>query len=166
MWLIWKYRKKLGYDPLTGVYNRIFLEEFGKREILRAQRYKRTLALILIDLDNLKGINDCYGHSIGDKALQRLAQVLIRNCRNTDYVFRYGGDEFLILMPEATEIGPERFKRRVKKELEEMRGIPEVNGFKIEASFGICFWKEGETLLNLVNKADKKLYNEKNQKKA
>jgi len=155
---IYKYGvENLLRDPLTGIYNRIPLEEFGEREIRRAERYKRPLCCIILDLDGLKIINDGKGgHSAGDKALKIVATVLKKNCRKIDLVVRFGGDEFIVLMSETAKSGVKQFLQKVANEL---------SGFSLYISAGTCFWRKGMTLDELIEEADTNLYVEKNLKK-
>jgi len=144
-------------DPLTGIYNRILLKEFGEREIRRTKRHKRHLYCGIIDVDGLKIINDGKGgHLAGDKALKIVSAVLKENCRETDLVFRFGGDEFLVLMSETIKPAVKRFSKRVEKELYE---------FSLSASMGFSFWEKNMTLDDLIKKADKKMYEIKDSKK-
>ncbi len=91
-------RQMVTTDPLTGCRNRRFFDEVIGREIQRHRRYRIPLSLLFIDIDRFKAINDTLGHEAGDRVLQRVAAFLIRNVREADYVFRWGGDEFLILI--------------------------------------------------------------------
>jgi diguanylate cyclase (GGDEF)-like protein len=155
-WLVWKYGEKLYLDGLTGVYSRVLLKEFGEREIERAKRYGHSLALVMVDLDNLKQINDCYGHRVGDEALKKVGDILKGNSRKVDLVFRYGGDEFIVLIPETTENGVEKYLERITREFKNSR---------VKVSFGIAFWEEEVSLERLIARADKKLYKNKHQKR-
>lgn len=102
-------RKLATMDPLTGCRNRRFFDEVIGREVERHRRYRIPLSMLFIDIDHFKAINDTLGHEAGDRVLQRVAAFLIRNVREADYVFRWGGDEFLILIScregEATHKG-------------------------------------------------------------
>ena len=89
------------FDSLTGLYSRGFFETSLEREIARAKRYKRPFSVAIIDLDNFKAINDILGHAIGDDALKKLAVCMKSQKRTPDVLARYGGDEFVILMPET-----------------------------------------------------------------
>ena len=89
-------------DHLTGLFNRRYLEETLNREILRAARRKTTIGIIMLDVDNFKRINDIYGHAAGDTILQKLGDFLISNVRGDDIASRYGGDEFIVVLPNAS----------------------------------------------------------------
>jgi diguanylate cyclase (GGDEF)-like protein len=92
-------------DPLTGLYNRRFLEEVLERELARARRRQAPLALVIADVDRFKGFNDSFGHEAGDMVLQSLARLLKSGLRDSDIVCRYGGEEFVLILPEATASG-------------------------------------------------------------
>jgi diguanylate cyclase (GGDEF)-like protein len=104
-------RQMVTTDPLTGCRNRRYFDEVIGREIQRHSRYQIPLSMLFIDIDRFKAINDTLGHEAGDRVLQRVAAFLIRNVREADYVFRWGGDEFLILISctesEASRKGAE-----------------------------------------------------------
>jgi len=149
-------------DPLTGAYNRMALEEFGEREIKRAKRYKRHLYCAMVDVNGLKIINDGEGgHLAGDEALKIVVTVLKKNCRETDSVIRFGGDEFIVLMSETTKLAVNQFFKRV---VEGLRGFS-LSGFSLSVSMGSYFWKKGMTLNQLIKKADDNLYIQKKSKK-
>ena len=159
VWLVWTYGAEVLFrDPLTQLYNRILLKELGEREISRAERYGHSLCCLFIDLDKLKEINDKGGHQAGDKALKKVAEVLKKNCREVDLIFRYGGDEFLILMPETTESGAEHFFKRVSKELNE-------SSLSVSMGVSIPFLGRNSTLDELITEADIDLYKQKIKKK-
>ena len=89
-------------DPLTGIYNRRQLETLARAELARTQRYMRPLTLLMIDIDHFKGVNDTYGHEMGDWALKMVATTLASVKRGPDVVARYGGEEFVLMLPETT----------------------------------------------------------------
>ena len=144
-------------DPLTRVYNRVLLNELGRREIKRAERYGNSLCCVMVDIDNLKVINDTKSHSAGDLAIKTVADALCQNCRNTDLIFRYGGDEFVALLTEIPSMQEveELFKRIAKK----------LSKSSLSVSMGACFWEKGINLDELIKKADVELYACKNSKK-
>lgn len=147
-------------DQLTGAYNRRFFDRKIKEELARAKRYKKDVSLLLIDLDNLKEINDTYGHLVGDEALIKLARILLSNIRNTDYLCRYGGDEFAIIMPETS--GYDAFyKAELLRKLIALEDITLPNGcsFNMTVSIGVGEYTDNITSEEeLIKKADTALY--------
>ena len=89
-------------DHLTGLFNRRYMEETLERELLRAARKQLSLGIIMLDVDNLKRFNDTWGHAAGDEALRELSSLLLRQVRGEDIACRYGGDEFILILPDAT----------------------------------------------------------------
>lgn len=145
-------------DPLTKVYSKFLLKEYGKIEIKRAERYGHPLHAIMFDLDNLKEINDGEGgHGAGDKALIKVVNTFQKIfSRATDIFFRVGGDEFLILLVNISESEVEQLLKKIPKELKKL---------SLSASTGTCFWRKGMTLDELIQETDINLYAEKNLKK-
>ena len=155
--LVFKYGEEaLFKDTLTGCYVRVLLEELAGREINKAKRYGYSLCCLFIDVDKLKEINDKGGHKAGDRALKKVAEILGKNCREVDLFFRYGGDEFLILMLETTEAGANHFFERVSKEL---------NEFSLSISMGVSVWRKELSLKELIAEADINLYKQKLKKR-
>ena len=145
-------------DSLTKLYNRIFLKEVGEKEIAKAKRYDRSLSMILVDIDGFKEFNDTFGHLEGDKALKETAEVMTRCCRKIDLIFRWGGDEFLMIFPETNE-------REARVLMERM--AEELLSRNIQISYGIALWgKNFDSLKKLIDEADKQLYCHKETKKA
>jgi diguanylate cyclase (GGDEF)-like protein len=149
-------------DTLTKVYNRVLLKELARKEISRAERYKHKLCLLLIDVDNLKKINDEYGHLEGDKALKTIAEVLEGESREVDLLIRWGGDEFILIMPETKKSGPSLFIERVSEKLKKASEELDVS---LSVTIGIMFWKEDLDLNTLIQKADLDLLKKKKGKK-
>ncbi len=108
-------------DPLTGLFNRKYLSDSLKTELIRSRRYRFTLACLMIDIDNFKTVNDSLGHSVGDHLLKELAQRLSHQMRGYDFAARYGGDEFVVLLPQSSKGGSlalaERLRQVVDSEL-------------------------------------------------
>lgn len=106
-------------DVLTGLFNRRYFMMVLRSEILRVKRYKIDSVVVMLDMDGLKKINDTYGHDAGDRALREVAKALLENVRSTDICARYGGDEFVILMPETDVENAKKAVRRILKRLNE-----------------------------------------------
>jgi diguanylate cyclase (GGDEF)-like protein len=104
-------------DPLTGLANRRHFDQRLREELARVDRYNHPLALMLLDLDGLKGVNDAGGHEAGDNALRAVARTLQKTCRSTDLAARIGGDEFIVLAPDITESEAYTLAERVRKTL-------------------------------------------------
>ena len=154
---------KASHDPLTGLYNRISLSAFFKREAGKTDIYNHhKLALIFLDIDNFKSVNDTYGHEIGDKILREVAKIISESLRRTDLPFRFGGDEFLILASVKNSNEAVKIAERIRKRIEER-----FKDYGLSASFGISIYKEdGEDLDTLIDIADKRMYEMKAKKKA
>lgn len=150
-------------DALTGLPNRRGLDERLQKEIQRASRYQRPLALMIIDLNNFKKVNDTFGHLVGDQTLKRVAVCLRRAVREIDFVARYGGDEFVILLPETDENTVEELARRISQSIESCPlALPEDTGDPITLSLGVAvFPNNGSSGNALLGTADKALYRSK-----
>jgi len=148
-------------DGLTGVKTHRFLMEALSSEWKRSTRANRPLALVLMDLDHFKFVNDFYGHLEGDVVLQRVGHILEQNCRRSDVVARYGGDEFVILMPETTV---EQARQLANKLRGWIASDPLLRDKNITASFGIAaFPVHGSTPQELIQVADSSMYISKHQ---
>lgn len=147
-------------DPLTGCHNRRFLEQVMDRELQRHRRFKLPLSLLFIDVDRFKAINDSLGHEAGDRVLQYVARFLRRHIREADYVFRYGGDEFLVLITCTAEEA-ERKAIVLKAAFD---AAPEAADLPpgIGLSVGAIEVPEGTTdLTPLIHAADRRMYEDK-----
>jgi len=146
-------------DALTGLYNRRGLFEVGEREVERAHRFERSLAIVMLDIDNLKPINDTFGHSAGDKILTFVAEQCRRYTRKIDVVSRYGGDEFVILLPENDLFQATQVAERLRKFIVDTP-IPFENIFLTSSvSAGISkVTAEIQDLGTLIKRADAALY--------
>ncbi len=161
-----KYRELAHYDELTGCVNFRWITEILENEISRCKRYHKEVAVIMLDIDNFKKINDKRGHSAGNLVLKIFAQTLKKNVRNIDTVGRYGGEEFLIVLPEADRDEALVVLERVKESVNQIP-LPllisdnSVNS-TINFSAGISsFPLNGENYQDLVSVADKALYEAK-----
>jgi len=148
-------------DGLTGVKTHRFFMEALSGEWKRSTRAGRSFALVLMDLDRFKFVNDFYGHLEGDLVLQRVGQILESNCRRSDVVSRYGGDEFVILMPETNM---EHARQLASKLRGWVSADPLLREKNISASFGIaCYPLHGSTPQELIQVADASMYLSKHQ---
>ena len=152
-------------DYLTGLANRPEFERAIDRAVAAAQRHKRRLALMMIDLDNLKDINDNQGHHVGDESIRVLAQELQRAVRATDTCGRLGGDEFGVAMPEADEHEAREVSVRVRQSLEELNRSEKVP-VPVAFSVGIAAWRPGMDWQAMYQVADKALYADKRRRQA
>ena len=146
-------------DLLTGLLNRrAFLESTG-REVARAKRYNDALSVILLDVDHFKHINDRRGHAAGDMVLAAVGKLLNTAVRTCDIVARWGGEEFVLVLPSTTLEGAEQVAERVR-ELLECAEIKDGNGdlVPVTASFGVATYMGGETLEQIVDRADRAMY--------
>ena len=142
-------------DSLTGLFNRFKLEEAFEYEQKQSNRYETDLSIIMIDIDDFKSVNDTYGHNIGDVFLKEIAEILKTSFRDVDTVGRWGGEEFLILLPKTNLEDSKQIAEKVRKEIE-LHKFTEI-GNKT-ASFGVATHSNNESLSSLLNRADKALY--------
>lgn len=147
-------------DYLTGLLNFRSFQEIFDREFERHRRYSRNLTLVMIDLDNFKSINDTFGHPVGDEVLAAVGRILGATIRKTDYAFRYGGDEFLILMPDRSSFQADHFAKRLLHAVrEKIRGVDPFD-FSVSMSIGIadCSQIRSREREELLKRADGALY--------
>ena len=155
-------REQATIDPLTGLFNRRYLEETLAREFQRAEREKSTVCITMMDIDGFKAFNDTYGHDAGDLLLRKLGEFMCSEIRSSDISCRYGGEEFLIVMPGASlEKGYERAEHLrtsfLSLDIEHL-------GVKLQAtlSIGVAIYPQhGETWEEVVHAADQAMYTAK-----
>jgi diguanylate cyclase (GGDEF)-like protein len=149
-------------DGLTGLANRRELDERLREELQRAARYEMHLALVLVDVDDFKQLNDRHGHQFGDRVLQAVAGVLASSVRELDITARYGGEEFAIVMPGTAASGATRVAEHVRVALTELDLVaPDGTRAAVTASFGVADFPSSATLDELVESADRCLYEAK-----
>lgn len=149
-------------DPLTGLYNRRFMEEALDRELARVRRNDSVLSIVMIDLDNFKSLNDTYGHPVGDAVLQTCASLLKDSLRASDIACRYGGEELMIILPECDLEDARVRAEAIRGALEAMAHHDIGEGLKVTASFGVSSTaKCGLNRNALLKAADAALYRAK-----
>ena len=149
---------RAGTDPLTGLFNRRKFDEKLAIEILRAQRYKTPLSLILYDIDYFKLINDTHGHQVGDKVLIDLSRLVAARIRQNDVLARWGGEEFVILVPESSA----KMARELAENLREaVQALIFDYSITVTCSFGVAEFEIGDTVETLVARADAAMYRAK-----
>jgi diguanylate cyclase (GGDEF)-like protein/PAS domain S-box-containing protein len=149
-------------DPLTSLFNRRYLAETMERELKLAKREKKPVSVIVMDIDRFKKINDAHGHRVGDEFLTEISKLLQGHARGSDVICRYGGEEFLIVMPGANARTARKRAEQLRANCEAMRISHNGKELKVTLSFGVATYpthgREGE---EIVIKADKALYKSK-----
>jgi len=147
-------------DPLTGLYNRQYMKHDMERHMLRARRYEQPMSLFFIDVDNFKHINDTHGHASGDNVLKQLSRCFKGSLRGSDMIARYGGDEFIAILPgtnhEAAMCVAEKLRLEVTKLNFDMSG-----GCKVTISIGLTEMGQDEDFKKMIERADMALYQAK-----
>ena len=148
-------------DPLTGVNNRSSFRNVLDREVDLSHRHGTPLSLIMLDVDRFKSINDKHGHMVGDVALKAIAECMLTCIRDSDILFRYGGEEFCIALSNTSLVGAAKLAERVRRALEIL--VVRTSGVRVHvtASFGVATLEEHDDAAHLVEKADHSLYRAK-----
>ncbi len=155
-----KLRENALKDPLTGLYNRGYLNEYLPHEVATSLRTKRSIAVLMIDIDHFKAVNDTYGHQAGDKILEFVALAMTRTARGMDVVCRYGGEEFTIILPETNKQQAFAFGERLQSALITL--FPEFSdelACEVTLTIGACIVPdEAKNMEDALSYADKRLY--------
>ncbi|WP_320006729.1 GGDEF domain-containing protein [Maridesulfovibrio sp.] len=160
-----KIKTRANRDGLTRVYNRCSFDERLVEEFKRHQRLNTELALLMIDLDHFKSVNDTYGHMAGDMVLEKVARLFENTFRSTDFIARYGGEEFAILLPHTNEAQARMLAERIREKISASNMTYQDASFNITASIGVSSVCPGslEKGTEIVRKADEALYEAKAQ---
>jgi diguanylate cyclase (GGDEF)-like protein len=148
-------------DPLTEIYNRRSLDELASRFIGQARRLGNPLTFLLIDVDRFKQVNTQFGHLTGDFVLTEIATLLKNSIRGTDAAIRYGGDEFLIALPNTNAAGACIVVDRIERALNDWNESSTLDGFTVSLSIGMAEWIDGKTLDEVLDLADRQMYENK-----
>ena len=149
-------------DSLTGLYNRRYFQQALGREFARAKRYNLPLSVVMFDIDHFKNVNDTYGHQFGDKVIAGIAKQIKDSLRRTDYICRYGGEEFVLILPETTSANAVVPIERIREKVESNCFSCYNENITVTISAGIaCIELKMTTEAELINKADESLYKAK-----
>lgn len=145
-------------DPLTGIKNRRAMEQELKTAVAFHQRSELSYALAILDLDHFKQVNDNYGHAVGDEVLLDCTQIILKHTRKTDQLFRFGGEEFVLLLPGVDDYGMRSVMRNVHRVLRRDLKSP---GGPVTASYGLALLQDDDTRDTWLERADEALYRAK-----
>lgn len=149
-------------DALTGICNRAALDESLRTEVSLAGRHRTPLSIIVFDIDHFKAINDRFGHSLGDNAIKAVAHCAQQCARSTDMLFRYGGEEFVMILRNTTLSGARLLAERIRRKVEKLECQGKRKPISMTVSAGVATLEGGETALKLFERADTALYAAKN----
>ena len=155
--------EQIGTDPLTGCVNRRTLAVRLRSDLRHARRRASSVAVVAIDLDNFKEINDSRGHPVGDVVLQQIVAIMMSTARDTDTVARSGGDEFVIVLPDTDWDGAVSFAERLRVRVAEERFGPQGSSLAVTISIGVALARSGDQISTdmILEEADSALYKAK-----
>jgi diguanylate cyclase (GGDEF)-like protein len=148
-------------DPLTGLNNRTSMEKCLPREVDLAKRHQQSMAILVMDLDGFKEINDNHGHDIGDQMLREVGQVIHKAVKNTDLLYRYGGDEFVGGLVQTDLEGAIYVSERIRSGVENLPSLTDLPSCRIKISIGLTMVKFSDSFDQAFKRADKALYSAK-----
>lgn len=157
--LVHELRRLSIQDPLTGLANRRYFIRAFEEEVARTLRQNLPLSIVFLDLDFFKKVNDTHGHRMGDTVLREISHYVLRKCRPFDTIARWGGEEFVILLPANDEIEAAACAERIRRGV--AAGVSEEIPFPVTISAGVAQYKAGDTLERLTERADQALYKAK-----
>ncbi|MGD8742231.1 MAG: GGDEF domain-containing protein [Granulosicoccaceae bacterium] len=145
-------------DGLTGLYNHAYMQKLLERELARAQRFERPLSVLMFDIDHFKQVNDSYGHQAGDAVLKRIGEVVLREVRRIDLAVRYGGEEFLVILPETGSDGAVVLAERLRLAVAREKVLAAAGDISVTISIGVVTCEDCYDKHKVVAAADKALY--------
>jgi len=148
-------------DALTGILNRGTLDKTLKREMDLATRHETPISLLMLDIDNFKAINDTFGHDVGDNVIKSITEIASDTIRSSDLLFRYGGEEFVVISRHKDKIGSLLLAERIRKNIERTCRIDNEE-LKVTISIGVATSQPNETDQHILKRADRALYQAKN----
>ncbi|HEY2849198.1 MAG TPA: GGDEF domain-containing protein, partial [Gemmatimonadaceae bacterium] len=156
------YAHAAAVDTVTGVFNRRYFQVRLDEELQRSRRHQIPLALLLIDVDDFKHVNDSHGHLAGDTVLRDIGEILRHSVRIFDVCARFGGEEFVIIMPGSSSDNARRIAERIREHIEAYRPSDRVLGaLRVTVSIGLAVSSSGSTASQLLERADRALYSAK-----
>lgn len=156
-----KYKNESVTDHMTGLYNRKYMDLKLSEEIERFKREKRPFCIVMADIDKFKSVNDTYGHQVGDQVLKHMAKLIKENIRKTDFAFRYGGEEFMIMLVNADVRNAVHVSEQIRKKLEATNFSLKDLSFNVTSSFGVAQFSADDTPESCIKLADSRLYTAK-----
>jgi diguanylate cyclase (GGDEF)-like protein len=153
--------KKAYIDPLTGLNNRTSMEKYLPREIDLAKRHQQSMAILVMDLDGFKQINDSFGHDTGDQVLREVGKVILSAVRNTDLLYRYGGDEFIGGLVQTDLEGAMLVSERIRSDVENLSTLTDLPTDGMKISIGLTIVQLADSFKQAFKRADKALYSAK-----
>ncbi|WP_035013102.1 GGDEF domain-containing protein, partial [Enterovibrio norvegicus] len=153
--------RKLLLDPLTKVYNRAALDDRLEHEYRCWIRYETPFCLAMIDIDHFKSVNDQYGHLVGDKVLKVVARTIHQCLRDTDFIARFGGEEFVVLLPDADEETRKTLLTKVRETVAKLPFKFKDSRLTVTVSIGASMFRENDNTVEVLERADNALYNAK-----
>jgi diguanylate cyclase (GGDEF)-like protein len=151
-------------DALTGLHNHRYFQQVFSLELSRSKRYQKPLSLIMLDVDNFKKFNDTHGHPNGDRALIAIGKIMGETLRNVDFAFRYGGEEFVILLPDTAQMPALLVAERLRENIERdvVKSLEGITGQPVTVSVGVASFPEnGDRKEELFGKVDELMYKAK-----
>ena len=146
-------------DGLTGLFNHRKFQDLMDEAIFRAERTEKEFALLLVDVDHFKKVNDVHGHQLGDRVLQKLSEILKSSCRKTDWPCRYGGEEFAVIAENSHFSGAMQLAERIRNAIQKEQFESEAGKFKVTLSIGISMYPSNSRSKDvLIKYADEALY--------
>ena len=146
-------------DSMTGLFNNAYIFDFIQKTLDKLENRTGTLAVLMLDLDHFKLVNDTYGHAVGDRVLKKASETMLACTRDTDMVGRYGGEEFIIVLTDTRDDRAHMIAQRIRREIEMLQF---EEGFSVSCSIGLALYN-GEAGVDLIEKADSFMYEAKRQ---
>lgn len=151
-------------DPLTGLHNRTFFNEIILNEVARTKRYGNAFSIVMLDIDNFKWVNDNYGHVFGDKLLRDCASIMTEAVRASDTLVRFGGDEFLVVIPEHDSLMCEEIIDRIRSRIDSWNLSYSSADYSLSVSAGCANFLPGREIMSVLKEADRKMYSDKERR--